>query len=274
MYEISADAPTDVNISGRGNPANIMHHDNLDLSGVTDVTTAEHADVLNARAQIEAGGGPPRNGGLPVGDAENGSMIPPMVGDTTPVPLETRPASPNFGQPVDVQLRTHGETPALHDPARPNFNPDAYAANNPVTVLNTDAPPAAGPAQSFNPADNQWGPRNAPDAHMPTGGRDRGPTGLGEIPGAPAGTGDYVPPRPGPEPGDYSLQSKVREMEPVLDGQGQPILDAQGNPIRGGGPVQESYARPGDSLPAGMEEDLDAILDPNRYPPPPGYDPI
>ena len=245
MYEISADAvkkDADVRVEGRGNPDRIMHHDKLRLSGVTDVTVAEHATVADARTQIEAAGGPPAVGGLPQGQQATGSMLPAPVGENVPVPLETRPASPNIDKPLPTELRTHAENPALHDPANPKYNPDAHSANNPTTQINTA--PGRGPKEYLDPSTGTFGPPNA-EAHMPAGGRDRGPTGLGATPENPAGTGPAGPGRRPAEPGDYSRYSE-RPTE--------------------GGPVHETYGRPGqDSLPEGMADDVDVNLDPARY---------
>ena len=253
MYEISANAlpvpphpaaDTAVRVEGRGNPDRIMHHDNSKLFGVTDVTVADHAAVAQKRGQIEAAGGPPAVGGLPHGDDATGSMLPASVGENVPVPLETRPAaSPNnIGKPLPTELRTHAEDPALHDPANRIYNPDAHSANNPTTVFNTD--PRRGPAEYLDPSTGTFGRPNA-EAHMPAGGRDRGPTGLGATPENPAGTGPAGPGRLPVEPGDYSLY---------------------GERPTAGGPVHETYGRPTkDSLPEGMADEVDVILDPARY---------
>jgi hypothetical protein len=186
-----------VDVYGRGDPARIMHHDNLGFKGVGEMTVADAADV-------------PAGGSAEPG----GSRIPAGTGEVVDVPVYGK-GSPQAGQPRPVEVRTHGPNPAAA-----KFGPDTYSANNATTQINTNN------GAYLDPSTGTFGPPNA-EAHMPAGGR-------------------YGPGGPKGPAGDYALYGE-RPTE--------------------GGPVHEVYGRPGeDSLPAGMAEDLDVILDESRYP--------
>jgi hypothetical protein len=207
FYELPGQNPAtgeglqSVDVYGRGDPAKIMHHDNLGFKGVGEVTVADAAD-------IPAGG--------PASPGE--SLIPAGAGDVVDVPVYGK-GSPQEGQPRPVEVRTHGPNPGAA-----KYGPDTYSANNATTQVNTNK------GAYLDPSTGTFGPPNA-DAHMPAGGR----YGPGGAKGA---------------PGDYALYGERPEP---------------------GGAVREVYGRPGqDTLPEGMADDLDIILDESRYGPKPG----
>ncbi|GAA3701109.1 hypothetical protein GCM10022204_17380 [Microlunatus aurantiacus] len=190
-----------VDVYGRGDPARIMHHDNLGFKGVGEVTVADPAAV--------PGGGPAEPGG---------SLIPAGEGTAVEVPVYGK-GSPLEGQPRPVEVRTHGPNPAAA-----KYGPDTYSANNATTQINTNK------GAYLDPSTGTFGPPNA-EAHMPAGSR-------------------YGPGGPKGAPGDYSLYAE------------RPTP---------GGPIHEIYGRPGvDTLPEGMPQDADVILDPSRYAGPKG----
>src|SRR5262249_18426277 len=127
--------------------------------------------------------------------------------------------------------------PALHDPNYQNYDPNAQSANNPTTQLNTRRSD-----QYLEPGDQnrppgwiQIGDPNTPAAHMPAGGRNRGPTGPGESPGVPAGTPTPQVPPPGR---NGSGGGDDGGAPPGGGGGGGPIgpVGSGHGPIGGGGP--------------------------------------
>lgn len=187
-------------------PTRIQYHENMDFAGVTTARVASLEEV-NISPQMtdrraELGIGSPETvvatGGLP---AAGGSVVPTDGGLSHDVPLYG-PGSPNVGQPRPLEVRYHSDNPQLAATM-----PDAQSANNPTIQINTNNGRYLHPELGFIPM-------HSPDigpAHLPTGGRDRGSSGLGELPGLTAGT-----PSP-PEPLEAVLQPKAQQPLPNLE---------------------------------------------------------
>src|SRR5262249_48305256 len=150
-----------VDIYATSNPDRIQFHDNLEFAGVRGVRVADHTDMPapppGQQVSIERGaqtpiatvpGGPvaagaPPNLGTPGRLNTQGSVIPgnfanpPLRVPEVPFQPIGQQSSPLAGQPENLQLRTHAQNPALHDPNYQNYDPNAQSANNPTTQLNT-----------------------------------------------------------------------------------------------------------------------------------------
>jgi hypothetical protein len=209
------------------NPANIQYHENARVAGVSMIRIAEHADASPPGDLVSSARG--TQVGAPGQAHTAGSVIPDNVG----VAL----APPGQG-PVSVQARLHSENPRLQQTM-----PNAQSANNPTVQFNRKdwyLSPNGTWVESNDIA-------NMGPPHMPAGGRDRGPTGLGEIPGMAAGQGPALPGSARPDPAGFTMSNT--------------------NPLRDDGtPSSQTvyrWGRPGDNL---DDYDIDQALS--------GFDPF
>ena len=175
----------DVSIRTNADPTKIQYHENMDFSGATQVRMAEAGSITPGERGATTG-----RAGTP---HTSGSVLPddPSRVLSTAVP-QYGPNSSKAGQPLPLEARMHSANPS---PTLAAHSPNAYSRFNHTVQINT------GKNTRYLLPDGRWVPMNSPDigpAHHPAGGRDRGPTGLGEVPGIPGG----VPtPRPIADPG-------------------------------------------------------------------------
>ncbi|HET9654873.1 MAG TPA: hypothetical protein VFP72_05940, partial [Kineosporiaceae bacterium] len=258
MYEVSAGAVEKMRGPlGKADPTRIQFDDNIKLSKDAQVQLrqADAADVF-ASWETNPVTGEPRIT-APDKPYRPGSMIPEGVGADAPPPTRLDAHGNLVPDPI-TGLRTHADSPNLRNKVSPHTDPadplnpmNAHNSNNPVTIINTEG------QQSYNPETGRFGSRFAPEAHMPAGGRDRGPTGYGETPDAAAGAEPRGVPydNPGAKPGEtWTLENWQNGTAP------DPVTGA---PV--GGPKNQALRRAGDELPAdwtpeNIGRDLDAAF--------------
>jgi hypothetical protein len=208
-----------------GNPNNanaIQYHENMGFRGVAQARIANQSDVFptqtNEAGQPTTAAGeytvPNARGvqtGAPGQANTTGSVIPDATPNAVVSQVPVSPTnSPYAGQPLPVEVRAHSENLGLRQPmlplpegvsgplrANPNYNPDAYSANNPTAQVNT----GRGTPHYLLP-DGTWitiaaaTPQQRADAHWPIGGTNLPPSAV-----PPGNGGGGAPPGGGPGPG-------------------------------------------------------------------------